>query len=621
MFRALFSDRRLWLLLVLAVVAWVLGRHILPAKTALMAVIKTGYWCMLATFVWWLHGMWRLRRRDGWRLPQDARSWGLVALVIAGGLLWQAHETHGYKILADEYQLTGTAQVMHLEREVGYPLRGSDLQGPFRILESTLDKRPYFFPFLVSLAHDLTGYRVENAFWLNTLLGFVLLGLVYLLGARAGDSRRAGVLALLLAIGLPLLSQQAAGAGFELLNLVFIAGWWLLCIRVLDAPGPEAQDAFLLTSVLLASTRYESLWFLLPTALVLLTVWCRTGLRITAVTWAAPFLVVPMLWLNRAFTFKPELWQMASRDATAPFALEYIPANLGHALKYFFTFDGYQPNSPFLAALGLLALPLFALWAQRILRSPRGSRGDEAGLALGAIGPLGITALLMVYFWGQFDHPVIRRLSLPTQLLLIVAAVVVAGRVIKSSQRVWNGLVAAAALALIAYSIPVMAKNAYGRDYAPSMAHAFRREFLARQPLRDFLVIDQDTGMWLAERLAATPVGQAKARSAGIAYHLRNRSFSAVYVFQAFDVNPDTGALTVDPADDLGPAYELEQVEQRRVSLLRIARISRVTAIREGGKELARVEPTARVIRNDASEQEMEEAKKAYLERWLRELP
>lgn len=625
MFRTLISDRRVWLLGLLSALVWVLGRHVVPISWALTAVVKGGYWCMLAVFCAWVWSLWRLGGRDGWRLPSGLREWGVVALVIAGGALWQAHETHGYKILADESLLVGTSQTLHFDRDVGYPVRATDVQGPFQILQSVLDKRPYFFPFLVSLAHDLTGYRVENAFWFNTVLGFVFLGLVYGLCARVGGSMRAGVLALLLVIGLPLLAQQSAGAGFELLNGALILAWWWLAMRFLRAPDDDAQDAFLFTAVLLASTRYESLLFLVPAALILFLAWWRGGeVRCTALTWVAPLTVLPMLWLNRAFSANDRLWQLESLGAKEPFGLEYLPGNLGHALKYFFTLDGYQPNAPFLALLGLLALPLFLLWAQRVWRAPAQSAGEDAGLALGALGPLGITAVLMVYFWGQFDHPVITRLSIPTQLLLVVGVVAAGGRVLKIGPRVWNGLIVGAVVVVFAYEVPVMAKNAYGRDYGPGVAYAWRREFLARQPATDFLMLDQDSCMWISEKICATPILQARERRDGIAYHLRNRSFSSVFVYQTFEVNPDTGELTLPPEDELGPDFVLEKIAERRTQQLRIGRFSRVVAIKDGkpgGAELARAEPTANVIKDDASQRETDEAKKVYFDRWVRELP
>jgi hypothetical protein len=152
----------------------------------------------------------------------------------------------------------------------------------------------------------------------------------------------------------------------------------------------------------------------------------------------------------------------------------------------------------------------------------------------------------------------------------------------------------------------------------------WRREFLARQPAPDFLMLDQDSCMWISEKVCATPVIQARERREGIAYHMRNRSFSSVFVYQTFEVNPDTGALTLPPEDELGPDFVLEKIAERRTQLLRVGRFSRVVAIKDGkpgGAELARAEPAANVIKDDATQREIDDAKRVYLERWVRELP
>lgn len=623
MYRFLLQDRRLWLLALSCLLVLAVGRFCLPVDWALRAVIEGGYWFMFITFGLWLWVVWEWlaeRRWGGWVRLRG--SLAPAALIIGVGLIWQAHEIHGFKILADESLLLGTSQGLHMDREVGYPVRATDVQGPFQILQAVLDKRPYFYPFLVSLVHDFTGYRTDNPFWFNTILSFVFLGSLYALGVKAGGRKAAGVLVVLLAGGLPLLAQQATGGGFELLNLTLATGWWWLVIRYLERPDGPTQDALVLTSVLLASTRYESMLFLVPTALVVGLGWWREGrVLFRWPTWIAPLLLLPMFWLNRAFSANDNLWEMQSMGADTPFALKYVGANLGHALAYFFSFDGYQPNSPFLAFLGLLALLAFILWGQRVLRSAQSASGTELGLVVGALGPFAVTALMMVYFWGQFDHPVIHRLSLPTQLLMLVAIVSVAGRLLKFPPRVWGGLLGASVISLACWSLPVMAKNAYGRDYSPGVTMAWRREFLERHPERDFLMLDRDSTYWITERVSATPVLQATERKAGLIFHLRNHSFSAMYVFQAFDVDADTGSLKILPEDDLGPDFELETITQKRVHTLRLARFSRVVSIRDGTEVVARQDFARPEPQGEMKPGEQEAAKRAYLDRWVKELP
>jgi hypothetical protein len=624
------TDRVFWLVAFSAGLSLLVGRFVFPDDLALRAVVKGGYWGMFGLGVVWV---WATCRAVSEALRVEVTLWRRFAGpglgVLAVGLLWQAHEEHGFKVLADELLLLGTSQSMHLDRDVGYALRTTDVQGHFQILQAVLDKRPLFFPFLGSLVHDLTGYRPQNLFWLNSLISFCFLGLLFQLGCFAAGARYGGWIVLILAAGSPILAQQASGGGFELLNATLLTLWWIWMIVYLRESTPLSQDALVLTAIALASTRYESLLALAPTVIALIWVWWRRGAVLqSAFLGVAPVLLLPTLWLNQAFSANTELWELHSREATRPFGLEFVPKNLGHALAYFFSVDGFQPNSLVLSVLGFLALPVALLWAIRQGRACLAMGGSppsgDAGLLLGALAPLAVTGLLMIYFWGQFDDPVIRRLSLPTQLLMLVAIAVVTGRMLPDWRAKVPVIVGFTIVGLMAWSLPIMAKNAYGRDYSPAVAHEWRFGLVRSGVVpKGALVIDADSLFWATNRFSATPVAQAALRREGIAFHLRNHSFEGVFVVQNLSADPATGDLVLSPSDDLGGDYELELVTQEKTQLLNFIRLSRVVAIRdEAGtwshsREFIPVEPTPATF----NEKTREGAKEAYLENWIRQLP
>jgi hypothetical protein len=623
MLKLALRNKQVWLLLGLGVAAVVAGRFVLTETQAIAAVAKGGYWVMLAAFALFLAALWRTARRalPEWR-PSRADA-GALALVIACSVLWAAHEKHGFKILADEELLLGTSMGIHYDREIGYPARATDATGPLLLSLKVVDKRPFFFPFVVALVHDFTGYRPTNPFWVNTVLGAVFLALVYVLGWQIARSRWAGALLVLLFAGLPLAAQQAAGGGFELLNLVMIATVLLAARRYARAPDEDSLEVLCLAAVLLALTRYESVVFVLPVAALALWGWSRAGRVI--ITWPvvlAPVFLLPYVLQNRVFSANASAWELGSiKGADAPFALHYVPDNLGHALAFFFSTDGYQANSIYFAALGLLALPFLLLLTVRTLRESRAAAdGADVGSAFVVLGLMGIAALLMLYFWGQFDHPVIRRLSLPVHLLFAVAIATVGARLIRSP-RGWQFALGGAIAALWFQALPMMAQKAYAWDYTPGIEMAWREEFLKKFPARDYLFIDQDSTFWITQRMPATPIKQATERKDGLAYHLRNHSFSAMYVFQRFAVNPETGALTLDAADDVGPDFELEPVVEKRIATLHLARISRVTAIREKGAVIARAGLAPIVPGPAKTAGELDKAKAQYLEKWIKQLP
>ena len=621
-FREVGRRREIWMLAAVTVAVITVGRWAVPDQAVAPLVAKTGYWFVLAATLGLAALLVQLMRQGGSGLRWDRSAWAVAALIALFTSVWHAHERFGFKILADEVLLLGTSMTMHYERETAYPVRASDAQGPLQLVDRVLDKRPFFFPFVVSLVHDLTGYRPTNPFYVNAVLGVLFLGLVYLIGREVGGSPWAGAAGVALFGGLPLLAQQAAGGGFELLNLCMLATVLLLAVRYLRAPDDVSCAALCFAGVLLALTRYESVVMVVPVALIVLAGWFRVGRVVLPwITVAVPVFLLPYLLQNRVFELNRGFWELGGKaGATTPFSLAYVPDNIGHALAFFFDTSDYQANSVVFAALGLLALPFFALVIVRVLRSWRTADAAALAAALVGVGLFAITLLLMVYFWGQFDHPVIRRLSLPVHLLMFLALVVVGAGLWRRAVG-WQALGALALGGFVLQGLPMLAKQAYNWDHAPNLEMAWRAEFLARHPSRDFLFIDRDSIFWITQRLPATPVEQAKLRQEGLAFHLRNRSFSAIYVFQRYNSDDQTGTLTLEPADDIGPDFELEPVEQKRIATLVFARISRVTAIRSGGKVVARAAdplPAATPVRTP---EELKKAKALYLENWIKQLP
>jgi hypothetical protein len=186
----------------------------------------------------------------------------------------------------------------------------------------------------------------------------------------------------------------------------------------------------------------------------------------------------------------------------------------------------------------------------------------------------------------------------------------------------WKAAALVAVASLLGWSLPVMAKNAYGRMYTPGLAFAWREQFLRQIADRQVLVIDRDTQFWITQKICATPVAQAELRKEGIAFHLRNRSFAEIYVFQSFLFDEATGTETVYNEDRLSPAFELAPVAQRRLAIGHVARISRVVAIHEGDNVIAQPAwPTPTRPEISMSADKTAAARMEYLNNWIKQLP
>ncbi|HWA85427.1 MAG TPA: hypothetical protein VG710_04335 [Opitutus sp.] len=611
-------DKRVWLLVLSGVLAILLGFYSIPGTAAILFVSKTGYWFVLASFVLFVRALWRTLGEHMRGLRWRSVDWGSAAIIGLGGLVLLVHETFGFKIIMDEIMLLGTSMSMHFDRTVLTPMRGNDIQGAFVILDGIMDKRPLFFPFLLSLIHDFTGYRPENAFVLNGLLTFVFLGLVNLAG-RLLAGRVAGWIAVILFAGLPLLGQNATGGGFELLNLVMILATMLLGVRYLARRDEPAMTAFCLSGLLLAQVRYESTLYLLPVALVVLWVWL--GERRVTLSWPvifAPLLLLPYPLQHRIFELRTSAWQLESKpDYGTPFSLRYVPENLSHAASFFFGNPKNQPSSLVLSILGFVALPFFLLLLAKKVRTLRAESPAFASLAFFTIGFAGQFVLMMAYFWGKFDDPVIRRLSLPTNLWLVLGLVAILPQFPRAAFQ--RGLLALAVLGLIVSGVPSMAAHAYSQEYLPGREIAWCRQFIADHPRKDYLMIDSNSVLWITHEISATSPVEARRRIDAIAFHMRNHTFSAIYVCQRFNIDPDTGGMTLRDGDDLGPEFVLEPVREERLQVLTLDRISRLVELRPAAKAAVKPDDGSAVVPKDPKK--IEKLRRDYLEKFVKELP
>ena len=220
------------------------------------------------------------------------------------------HEDYGYKILMDEYNLTSTSLNMHVDKSAYTPTRGRIIQGEYEFIDGYIDKRPFLYPFLVSIIHDISGYRMSNPFILNSVLCFILFFVIYLGGFHLGG-KRGGVLAILLLAGLPLVGQNATGAGFELLNFLLLALTVFLSLSLTARPGLDKETLLVLSAILLANVRYESILFILP-VILLIAFRSKADSRLGPgwITMWAPWLLLPLLLQNRWFRSRADLWEL-----------------------------------------------------------------------------------------------------------------------------------------------------------------------------------------------------------------------------------------------------------------------------------------------------------------------
>lgn len=382
-------------------VVW--GQLAVAARTTLLA--HGLYWTMPVVLGLWFVAL-------GRRLRGEAGSGGAWLRRNAAGLATAAVLTVAAVVVVppamrmqfDETSLCGTSQSMHRDRLAMMATGALPTPSGPVVTDWNLDKRPPLFPFLVSVVHDVAGYRVANAFVVNGVLLFALLALV------ACRTRRhlgvaAAVAAPVLVAAVPLLVVGACSAGFELLATWLLAVVVLAAIDFVAAPTAARASWCLASGLLFAQARYESLFVLVALAglgLLRARRWPRDRLG-TVLLLAAPILLTPVL-LLLLHARDPAFYVEAAGRPLVSFA--HLAAHLP-ALAFAFVAPGR--GSPFPGALAVVSALLFGLWVWR----RRGGFANVLALAPVAV----VTGIALAWFYGGVAEPTAVRLYLPLAVL------------------------------------------------------------------------------------------------------------------------------------------------------------------------------------------------------------
>jgi hypothetical protein len=575
------DPRRLLLFALCGAAAVYVGYFAVPTLPAGHMIILGGYYYLLGVFSLFVFYALRLARSRSGVIRGWVRRPGAAGIAIACGVLFAVwSDSFKHKVLFDEYVIQGTAYTMHATKQVSTILRAYNIAGTWLTIDTFLDKRPYFFPFLVSLVHDFTGYRIANIFALNVALAGALLGLLYWF-AREVAGRGPAILAVALMATMPLFGQNATGAGMDLNNLTMIALVACLSVLYLRAPGDDRLSALVLSSVLLTESRYESVIFVLPVAFVVGAGWVRAG-RVV-LPWpviVAPLLLVPYAWHSRVLASEPIFWQFQPGQTSA-FGFSNILKNLDGDLAFLFNFTSRDlTNSWYLSVLGVAGLGWAGFASVRWLRrSPRPDLPAAAvvGVAFGA-GVAAHLAVTLFYWWARFDDTLASRFSLPLCLALaVLAAMLVRGladrgvpalRIAAIGLGVW----------MLTGGLPAMARRLYTDENLVIQEIEWEHSIIESRPGPVLMISNKSTIpfiLWHIESVISA-VGAQKGEQ--IRYHMGQGTFRDVLVSQALRPTSREGEFGIDPDDLMPPGFHLQAIAEKRFGM-RIARLSRITSI------------------------------------------
>ncbi|MDB6128635.1 MAG: hypothetical protein JWM35_2531 [Verrucomicrobia bacterium] len=570
--------RRLLLFGLSAVVALAVGFFLVGPKQASVLIQAGGYYYMLALFAgFWVYAV-RLAqsRREAWQGWIRRPGW-IGAALLAATLFTLWSDSYQHKVLFDEYVLQATGYHMHATKEVGTVTRAYDLDGTWLPIDTFLDKRPYFFTFLLSLVHDLTGYRTSNVFFLNSALAAIFLGLTYWFARQLTD-RAGGLLAMTLLATMPLLGQNATSAGMEMHNLTMLALVLCLSLLYLRVPDDTRMSLLCIGTVLLAQSRYESAIYVIPVAFIVVAGWWRAG-RIV-LPWVAvitPLLLIPYAWHNRVLSATPLLWQLGEGQ-TSRFSTGYLMINLRGALHFFFNFGNTLANSWYLSVLGFSGLA-WLLWqsvAWIRTRFPL-TAAAQVGLAFG-LGVAGNFVMVQFYYWSRLDDIVTSRFALPATLMLaLLAAAFVSwlGRRWPVQRFAFLGV----GVFLLVSGLPAIAYRLYTTQNLVMKEIDWEHDLVQSRPVGPRLFISNKSSIpWVLWRTPSLIIGVARQRGDQIRYHMAQGTFREILVSQALRPTTPNGRFGIDPDDVLPPNFHLETLAEKRFGG-RMERLSRLISV------------------------------------------
>lgn len=556
-----------------------LGFLAFEPSAAIQVIKHSSYWLLLTATLLLLHAAYRVYRESEFRFSaQFLKAQRLPLLVVAGlSVVFYLLQDNSYKVVMDEPVLAATALHMHHEKEAMTLTRAYNIGGTFNVLGGYVGKRPYFFPFVVSILHDLTGYRAYQGVVLNHLLTPVFLGLLYIIGHRFGG-RLGGYGALALCSTVPLIAISANSGGFDLLNIVMILATLWAGMLYLRKQTDARFDLMILLAVLLAQTRYESAAYVACVIGIVLVAWVRQRrIQLTWVSVIVPLLLICVPLQQIIFEEYPALWQLNKDNAEAPFALAMIPQNLGHALNFFFTLFPVQPGSPLLSGLFCAALVGgFLLTLRGRMRRFISEADAPAILWFFALIVFNFF-LLMAYHWGQADDIVAARIIIPFvifQILFVVAVI----HWLPGARKIYLFVIAAAVLFFTAVTRPENARTDYLVRMVDQKDVAWLVDRVRERKGEDILFITDKHLAVLAEQESCLPQILAAGAKPQIDLHLKLGTFSEAIVFYKM-VEPVEGEGEWRPETPIEKDFDIEVLEETKLSESLYVRMGRIRGV------------------------------------------
>ncbi|HAV12754.1 MAG TPA: hypothetical protein DCX06_04550 [Opitutae bacterium] len=565
------------LLALFGVFVLIMSYVLMPVEGAEAFVRLGGYWFTFLISVGTIFYVFLNRSRyvDLVQTIAPSIRYILLSYWVCLSCLMLVHTSLAPKVMMDDAVLESTARNLHESRAVYVTTYGRIIENQFNSFEGYVDKRPWLYPFVVSVVHDFTGYRVGNSYYTNVVLGILFLGLLHLIGLKISGLSGALLLPLLW-ITIPLLSQNATGSGMDMLNLFLIGLIIISGIQYLERPSLESEALLSLSGLLLAYARYESLIFCGLVCVLIPLGWWRAGrIYLSAASILAAPLLIGRVLQQKFFTATEALWEL-NQTGAEPFGLSHFTSNLAHAYAFFFSLSDELGNSYLVALLGVVAIFLVLLYMLRNASSLR--RWNSVYLVVGTVSLFLLLHLFIIlcYHDGDLSRLFASRFSLPFYMLLTLL-IVVCLKLYESAHFCLNVVFALTLFFLVCVTMPNQAKGVFTHRNYVVRELQWIESILAEEASPRMLVVDVYGVYWALRDISALPQSMVMISADRIEAEVAAGKFSEILVIDRRDLVFEQGALSSAPIEFNLASFDLELIDQASFKPMQLTTIYRVS--------------------------------------------
>jgi hypothetical protein len=505
---------------------------------------------------------------------------GVIVLIFLLACIVHLHEPHRLRTLLDEYVLLATSQIAHLQKNLAYAHLMVYVDNTPTYFGQILDFRLPLFPFLLSLLHDLSGYRVSNLFIFNGLLTGLFFSLLYGFIRDAFGSTKLGILALLLAFSVPLLAQVATSGGYDLFNACLILGLSWVAFRFWNNPNSQNQTLLVYLGLLLGSTRYESILYLAAVAIIVGVSWIKKK-KIELSWWdciSPVFLVLPVAY-NIYYVNRDDF----NQPTGAPegfFNWYYFQDNMSEAIYYFFANPGTSSTSVLVAGLGILSLVYMGV--RSILRR-RDLFKDSFVAAYAPILGVAGTVICLVFcnYWGQLTDYQAVRFALPVFVVAIPLSIWFIQSNGLDRGPALNTWIIFSIIYCIAFSLPAQSLHKTTKSMSPSYLHEYFLDFAKKLDRKEALFISTGSMGFIAHGFPAVTLNFANANPDRILDGYRRGQYKNIYAIVTAPFEPKSQKLVYyKNGQVVSEDFRFKPIDSKQFSDSLIFVICRITEIR-----------------------------------------